>query len=241
MFLISSLKIYLNKIFQKKIKLEDVIDYIENKLKIQLDHKSVNSNSRYYEIGEVYLRISDHFCQKSKDTIGIAVVDDGAFIHLFNKIITVTSFKELKFFLWSFLNFYTNDQINGIFQNTLNELKKEISEKNRKINRLESKIKNQKEELSKLNLISDKNKKEIQNLKNQVVTLHKKNLYLDKVTSVKKKSPSLASVRNKQKISEAACEDLMELIYKVSEYLDKLPEKLQGEILNYIGNYYDQK
>ena len=91
--------------------------------------------------------------------------------------------------------------------------------------------------------MQDANREEIQNLKNQVVTLHKKNVYLNKVSPNKqqKKSQNLSSVRNKLKISDSVCEDLMEIIYKVSEHLDKLPEHLQNDILNYIGDYYDQK
>lgn len=233
----------IKRLFHRKIRRKDVIEYVEKELKIPLDHVSVNSKSRYYKIGDLSVRISDHLHPKATNDVGVTVIDGGVFVHIFDRIVTITSFKELKFFLWSFVTFYGNKQIEGVFQNTVDIFKNKLKTQDKLIKKYKTKIENQAGEVTRLRLVQDANREEIQNLKNQVVTLHKKNVYLNKVNPNKqqKKSQNLSSVRNKLKISDSVCEDLMEIIYKVSEHLDKLPEHLQNDILNYIGDYYDQK
>lgn len=238
-----SIKSRILSIIKRKINRQDIIDYIENELKVPLDHKSPVSESRYYKIGDMIIRISDHLQSKTKECVGITIIDGGAFIHIFDKIITITSLKELKFFLWSFYVFYGSKQIEAVFQSSVDIFKKKISEHDKLLKNYKRKVHVQKEELSKLNTINKNQKDEIQKLKNQIVTLHKKSVYLENINPNKKKKTTnnLASVRNKLKISDSVCEDLMDLIYKISEHLDKLPENLQSEILNMIGDYYDQK
>ena len=229
-------------LFVKKITKESVTDYIENQLNLELDHLS-SADSSYYKLGDIYIRVSDHLQNKVKSCIGVSVVEGSAIINVFNKVITCTSMKDIKFFLWSFVSFYGSDNINSIQETAFEIFRKQHYEDVKTIDKFR---KNAQTYADKSSDLLNKNKnleKKVTDLNNQIVNLHKEIKYLKNVNSkpnVKKKSGNnLANTKNKLKESEGICEDLVNIILDVSKYMGQFPEELQTRILNIIGDYYN--
>lgn len=237
-------------LFNKKITVENIVNYVENDLKIKLDHESCCS--KYYRIGKITLRISDHLQERTKECIGLSVVDNAAIINVFKQVITITTFKELKFFLWSLISLYNEHQFNEIYKNSVSsQHKKEINlvrdlvtkEITNKFSTKESTLKQKYN--NEINSLKQKNEHLTETLskkENQIISLHKEIAYLNKVkTSNNKKRPNkgnLASIRKQLNESNDDKKEMIEVILDISSHLDKLPEDVQSKVLNIIGNYY---
>lgn len=233
-------------IFRTKPTLEKVIEYIEKDLKILLSHES--EESKYYKIGEVFIRVSNHFQEKSKKCVGVAVVDGAAFIHVFNKVITTKSMKEVKQFLWNLTSFYGNDQFNIIHEATFKIFREQAKEYLEKIENQTTQLSGLNKKIihlnNELNILKNKNsdwQTKNNELKNQIVNLTKQIAYLNRVEVQPKKKSTLANLKTQLNKTKNHCGEAIELIYEISEHLEKLPENLQAKILDYINDYYDKK
>lgn len=240
-------------LFKKKITFKNAVNYIEQDLNIKLDHESCCS--KYYKIGKITLRVSDHLQDRTKECVGLSVVDGTAIINIFKQVITITTFKELKFFLWSLLSLYNGEHLNEIYKKLVNsqhkkeidlikdlvtkELTTKFSEKERNLKQIH------KNEIKKLSDQNENLSKKLSQKENQVISLHHEIAYLNKLRNTPSKNKKNKSIKSKiascKKQLETTTDDnkeLMEVILDVSNYLDKLPENLQAKILNIIGNYY---
>lgn len=242
-------------LFNRKITLEKIIKYVEEDLEIKLDHESCCS--KYYRIGKITLRISDHLQDRTKECIGLSVVDGTAIINVFRQVITINTFKEIKFFLWSLISLYNGEQLNEIYKKLIDsQHRKEITlvrdlvtkELTKKYTERESSLKqNYKNEINSLktkneNLTITLSQKENQilSLHKEVASLNKEIAYLNKARSSNtKKKISKKNIANiKKELQNSDDKEIVETLLDVSNYLDKFPEELQSKILNIIGNYY---